>query len=207
MVNLTTEQRSIARDIASVGAARGLGVQGAVIGIMVGLTESGLRNVDHGDAPGPSSRGVFQQMPSWGSLTCRMDPKCAASRFYDALTGIRWKSMAPWVAAQRVQGSEFIPGFTGFGSDGTEGWNYLQNYDRAQQIFTDIGNPAPPTPSPGGPTVTPEQYDALAKSIIALADQIAAVRTDLDKLIHAQAAMVVNATVPYLEKIANKIGA
>lgn len=206
-MELTAEQRSIARDISAVAAARGLGVQGAVIGIMVGFTESGLRNVDHGDAPGPSSRGVFQQMPSWGSLTCRMDPRCAASRFYDALIAIDWQNLPPWVAAQRVQQSEFVLGFTGFGSDGTEGWNYLQNYDRAQQIFTEIGNPAPPMPPTEEPTMTPEQYDAFIIQFSALSTQIAVMRTDLDKLIHAQAAMVVNATVPYLQKIANRVGA
>jgi hypothetical protein len=205
-ITLTTAQRNIARDIIAEAWNRNMGAQGAIIGIMTALAESNLTNVDHGDAPGPSSRGVFQQMPSWGDLDCRMTPACAAVLFFERLQSTPWLAEKPWVAAQRVQQSEFVAGFTGLGSDGTEGWNYLQRYDDAQQIYIALGNPAPPVPPTGGPIVTPEQYAALTQSITALSAQLATARADLDKLIHAQAAMIVNTTLPYLQQISNKVG-
>ena len=58
------------------------------------LTESSLRNVDHGDTAGPDSRGLFQQRDGWGPLDVRMDPAGAAGLFYAALptcpAGRRW---------------------------------------------------------------------------------------------------------------------
>jgi hypothetical protein len=204
-ISLTTAQRNIARDIIAEAWNRNMGAQGAIIGIMTALAESDLTNVDHGDAPGPSSRGVFQQMPSWGSLDCRMTPACAAVLFFQRLQESPWLAEKPWVAAQRVQQSEFVQGFTGEGSDGTEGWNYLQRYDDAQQIYTALGNPAPPEPPTGGPTVTPEQYAALMTRLDSLATLVETDRGRLDTLIHAQTAMDINQTLPYLQRIAKAL--
>ena len=91
--------------------ARGLGERGALIGIMTGITESTLTNVDHGDESGPSSIGVFQQMTSWGSLAQRTDPAQAAGLFFDRMVHVPdWESIDPWMAALAVQESEFSDG-------------------------------------------------------------------------------------------------
>ena len=104
--------------------ARGLGERGALIGIMTGITESTLTNVDHGDESGPSSIGVFQQMTSWGSLAQRTDPAQAAGLFFDRMVHVPdWESIDPWMAAQAVQESEF--------SDGS---NYQSHVNQAQSI-------------------------------------------------------------------------
>ncbi len=121
---LQPEQQFNARAIVSVAQARGLGKEGAVMGIMTAFTESTLINVAHGDRMGPSSRGLFQQMPGWGPLSVRMDPAGSAGLFFDALSRVAgWQAMPPWVAAQTVQQSEF-----------TDGANYRTNFPRAMLI-------------------------------------------------------------------------
>jgi hypothetical protein len=128
-LNLSAEQLSNAKTIINVAFTRGLGIQGAVIGVMTAITESTLNNVNHGDTMGPSSRGLFQQMPQyWGPVEVIMDPAGAAGLFYDALVKIDgWQSMEPWVAAQKVQQSEF--------SDGS---NYRSNLSWAQEIVSKL---------------------------------------------------------------------
>lgn len=128
VANLDAEQSSNARAIAGVAQRRGLGRAGVVIGIMTAITESTLHNVNHGDAMGPSSRGLFQQMGPWGPLSVRMDPAGAAGLFYDRLASFNWQSLTPWAAAQKVQQSEF-----------SSGSNYQQNYSQAQAIATSLG--------------------------------------------------------------------
>ncbi len=124
IAGLTPDQSDIARQIAGVAVARGLGERGALIGIMTAITESTLTNVDHGDESGPSSIGVFQQMTSWGSLAQRTDPAQAAGLFFDRMVDVPdWQSIEPWMAAQDVQESEF--------SDGS---NYESNVNQAQSI-------------------------------------------------------------------------
>ncbi len=121
---LTDSQVGIARQIAGVAVARGLGERGALIGIMTAITESTLINVDHGDLAGPSSIGVFQQMTSWGSLAERTDPAQAAGLFFDRLVNVpNWQDQSPWVAAQAVQQSGF-----------PDGSNYEGNLVEAQSI-------------------------------------------------------------------------
>lgn len=210
-MTLSADQMSIAQTIADVGMRKGVGVGGVVVGVMTGLAESDLTNVDHGDAPGPSSRGVFQQMPGWGPLSVRMDPAGAAGLFFDALANTPWRSVQPWVAAQRVQQSEFVLGFTGEGSDGTEGWNYLQRLPTARDVVAQLNltgsNPlpgVPPTPI-GRPTVTPEELAALNARLDRTDAAIASARADLDTLIHAQIAMVINDALPYLQRIAGAL--
>lgn len=115
------EQETNAQAIANVALQRGLGRDGVIAGIMTALTESSLTNVGHGDAMGPSSRGLFQQMPKyWGPEATIMDPAGAAGLFFD-----KWVNTSgdPWKRAQAVQQSEF-----------TDGSNYQKNYQRAVQI-------------------------------------------------------------------------
>lgn len=70
-----------------VAAARKLQLpdRAAVIGVATAMTESALINVDHGDAYGPDSRGVFQQRSGWGALSVRMNPGAAATLFFKAM--------------------------------------------------------------------------------------------------------------------------
>lgn len=85
-----------------------------------------------GDPPSASwstqlSVGLFQQQPWWAgsaSPVVLMDPYISTTKFLmgvpsahiPGLTSFAWRSLTPWAAAQRVQGSEF--------SDGS---NYLQS--------------------------------------------------------------------------------
>ena len=133
--NLTAEQITNAQAIAKVAISRNLGQPGVLLGIVTSLTEATLINVHHGDAAGPSSIGLFQQMPSWGPLSVRTDPAGAAGLFFDRVVTIpNWQTIDPWVVAQTVQSSEFVAGYTGEGSDGTVGYNYHHELAQAQAI-------------------------------------------------------------------------
>lgn len=89
-------------------AARSLGIgeHTQAIGVMTAMGESSLVNVDHGDAVGPDSRGLFQQRDNgaWGSYAERMDPYTAALHFFEELVSLPdWKSLTPTEAAHAVQ--------------------------------------------------------------------------------------------------------
>jgi hypothetical protein len=134
VLNLDAEQRSNLGTIIAVGRRLGLDQNGQVVGVMTALTESTLHNVDHGDAAGPDSRGLFQQRAGWGPLEVRMDPAGAAELFFKALLNIPgWASMEPWTAAQAVQRSAFA-----------DGGNYRRNHDLATRLIRQ-----PPSPCGG----------------------------------------------------------
>ncbi len=85
---------------------RSLPQKAAVIAIATAIQESGLHNVNHGDAAGPDSRGLFQQRASWGPEAVRMDPAGATGLFLDALLKVpAWDVLPLGVAAQAVQHS------------------------------------------------------------------------------------------------------
>jgi hypothetical protein len=154
MTNWSPEQLSNAKAIVREVKAEGLSNAAATIALCVAITESTLRNVDYGDRPPSmggamsSSRGLFQQIRAWGPLADRMDPAKATRMFLnggaDGQRGLKdiagWNTLKPWVAAQKVQGSEFA-----------DGRNYLQNYPAAVSLMTTIlGGPtqAPSAPTP-----------------------------------------------------------
>lgn len=103
-------------------AQRGLGDQGAIIGLITAYQESHLytyanfnvpesREYDH-DRIGEDhdSLGIFQQRPSmgWGTISQLMSADYASGKFYDKLVTISgWESMPPGEAAQAVQISAF----------------------------------------------------------------------------------------------------
>lgn len=92
--------------IMEAAKAQGIGKHTQAIGVMTAMGESSLRNIDHGDAVGPDSRGLFQQRDNgaWGSYAERMDPYTAASRFFSKLVAIPgWKELSPTEAAHAVQ--------------------------------------------------------------------------------------------------------
>jgi hypothetical protein len=100
------EQLTNAALIINAGKALGLSARGQTIGVMTAMGESGLRVLDHGDGPGPDSRGLFQQRDNgaWGTHQDRMNPTASASNFFKALRKINgWEQLEPTTAAHRVQ--------------------------------------------------------------------------------------------------------
>ena len=131
---LSADRNANAQAIAQAALDLGLGRQGVLVGITVALTESSLDNVDYGDVQDgtpTSSRGLFQQLDSWGPLEDRLNPTSAASMFYTGgqagqpgLTDIPgWHQMSVPAAAQAVQQSEFA-----------DGSNYAASLEPAQTI-------------------------------------------------------------------------
>lgn len=95
-----------AAHIINAARAQGIGEHTQAIGVMTAMGESSLVNVDHGDAAGPDSRGLFQQRDNgaWGSLSDRMTPYVAATHFFDKLVQVTdWQSLTPTQAAHEVQ--------------------------------------------------------------------------------------------------------
>lgn len=123
---LDSEQMNNARQIAAIGKSRGLGDNEIQIAIMTALTESGMKNIAHGDR---DSVGLFQQRTSqgWGSVQQIMDPNYSINKFYDSLGKVNYKTMTPWQAAQAVQRS-FDP----------TGSNYQAKYAVAQRAFQNL---------------------------------------------------------------------
>lgn len=102
----TEEQLKNAAAIMGAGKALDLSVKGQMISVMVSLGESGLRVLDHGDGPGPDSRGLFQQRDNgaWGSYADRMDPTTSATNFIKALKAVPgWEFLEPTLAGNKVQ--------------------------------------------------------------------------------------------------------
>ena len=92
--------------IMDAGSDLGIGTHTQTVGVMTALGESGLRVLDHGDAAGADSRGLFQQRDNgaWGSLADRMDPYVSAQNFFAKLTKVAgWKEMEPTLLAHAVQ--------------------------------------------------------------------------------------------------------
>lgn len=109
-----TEQVRNAALIVNAGAAHGQRAQ--EIGVMVGLGESSLVNLDHGDEgagvtnPDGSptcSVGVFQQqwcLGGYGTREQAMDPTFAATTFFTRLAQLPgWQDHEPTLAAHKVQ--------------------------------------------------------------------------------------------------------
>lgn len=98
------EQIKNAAVIVSAGKAAGVNQRGQTIAVMTAMGESSLNAVNHGDAAGPDSRGLFQQRASWGSFAQRMDPQASATLFNRALLRVEgWADLEPTIAAHRVQ--------------------------------------------------------------------------------------------------------
>lgn len=101
------EQLTNAAHILRAGADLQLNVRDQTIGVMTAMGESGLRVLDHGDAVGPDSRGLFQQRANgaWGSYEHRMDPPyVSATNFFQALAQLHGRdALEPTMVAHRVQ--------------------------------------------------------------------------------------------------------
>jgi peptidoglycan DL-endopeptidase CwlO len=127
------------RVVAAVAVARG-GDQGALIALITGLAESGLRVLANPNDPAgnafPSqgvgsdhaSLGIFQQQPWWGTASQRMDPVASTNIFLDHLLAIpNWQVLLPWQVAQQVQASAFA-----------DGSNYHAQMDQAVSILNAV---------------------------------------------------------------------
>jgi len=92
--------------VMNAAQALGLSQRAQTIAVMTAMGESSLTIVDHGDAAGPDSRGLFQQRANgaWGSYEDRMNPANSATNFYRALTAVQgWEMLPPTIAAHRTQ--------------------------------------------------------------------------------------------------------
>jgi hypothetical protein len=108
---LSTEQAQNAATI--IGVSKSAFTDPAVqqkaqmVALIAALQESGLRNLDHGDA---DSLGLFQMRPSmgWGTPAQVQNPAYAAGMFFRHLVDVSgWEAMAPGQAAQAVEVSAF----------------------------------------------------------------------------------------------------
>lgn len=98
------DQLRIAATIVMVGQQMGVPPQGQVIAVMVAMGESGLQNLDHGDAVDNTTIGVFQQGVGYGTRAQRMDPATAAGAFYTRMLRVPdWQTAAPTAVAHAVQ--------------------------------------------------------------------------------------------------------
>ncbi|NNC13633.1 hypothetical protein HII28_17340 [Planctomonas sp. JC2975] len=119
-------QLIMAAHIMNAGRDQGLETRTQEIGVMTAIGETGLRNLDYGDAAGADSRGLFQQRDNgaWGTLADRMDPYTAASNFFKKLITVDgWRTMDPSDLAHAVQ----VNADSGY---------YSQFWTRAQTIVT-----------------------------------------------------------------------
>ncbi|GAA4178702.1 hypothetical protein GCM10022287_29490 [Gryllotalpicola koreensis] len=109
----------------------GIGTHTQAVGVMTAIGESGLVNLDYGDAAGPDSRGLFQQRDNgaWGTYAERMDPYTAALHFFQkAIRVPGWQTMEPTALAHAVQRNA-DPGY------------YAKYWPEAEQIVAAL-NPA-----------------------------------------------------------------
>lgn len=100
------EQLVNAAYVIEAGKALDLSARDQTIGVMTAMGESSLRVVDHGDAAGPDSRGLFQQRDNgaWGSYEDRMDPFISATNFFKAMMKIEDRdALEPTIVAHRTQ--------------------------------------------------------------------------------------------------------
>lgn len=120
--------------------ALGIGPHTQTVGVMTALGESGLQNLDHGDAAGPDSRGLFQQRDNgaWGTYEQRMDPYTASTMFFTKLVKTPgWKTMTPTQIAHAVQ----------VNSDPD---HYAKFWPRAKQIVEGLTGQTVPDDAPQG---------------------------------------------------------
>ena len=120
------EQLVNAAVIVEAGGALGVDARGQAIGVMTAMGESSLIVIDHGDAAGPDSRGLFQQRDNgmWGTYQDRMDPAVSATNFFRALLQVPgWETLPPTIAAHRTQHN-------------ADPYHYTRWWDSAVEVLT-----------------------------------------------------------------------
>jgi hypothetical protein len=139
VAGFTGEQLVNAAVIVQAGAALGVNARAQAIGVMTAIGESTLVVLDHGDAVGPDSRGLFQQRDNgaWGSYADRMDPVTSATNFFRALLAVPgWETLPPTIAAHRTQHN-------------ANPYHYARWWDAAVEILTALNGAAIPGLAPG----------------------------------------------------------
>lgn len=101
---LDAEQLANAQTIVATTAEASLPQRAAQIAVATALQESDLRNLDHGDVAGPTSRGLFQQKTQFYGVTVATDPVMATRAFLSRLVMVpKWQTIPLTVAAADVQ--------------------------------------------------------------------------------------------------------
>jgi peptidoglycan DL-endopeptidase CwlO len=179
---LSAAQASNAESIVAAAETLGAGDHGAQIALMTAYTESTLENLGP-ESGNDGSLGLFQQRVAagWGTTAEEEDPTDATGMFIQHLLAVPdWQSIAPWTAAQDVQGSVF-----------GDGSNYEANWSLAATLLSSItgladgqdcggengAEPAGPATSYGLPTgysipsdATPAETLAITYAISKLGD-------------------------------------
>lgn len=110
----TSEQLTNVKTIDQVVTSLGLPGRATLIAVTTAVGESDLINLDHGDAAGPDSAGLFQQRPSqgWGTRAQVMDPAYATRSFLQGhgtnkglLSVPNWSTGDVSAVIHRVQGN------------------------------------------------------------------------------------------------------
>lgn len=140
------------RAVIAAGVQMKIPEKGIIIGLAVGLEESGLRNLANSNVPASmaiahegvghdgQSVGIMQQQPWWGTLRDLMTPGVAAQKFFRALLKVGgWQNMAPTVAAQTVQQSRFPDAYAAFVAQATV--FYRQH---VHEVLASSGQSTPP---------------------------------------------------------------
>ena len=177
-LSLDSSQAAIAQTIIGIAKTDNLGQAGALIGLMVGLTESGLKNdanariplslTNPNRAPGPPpddgwSLGVFQQqiIDNWSTISSDpnnaaavnqlMTPSYAAEAFYGSPPNSNANS-ALSKGLQNVSGwqnmSPWVAAQTVQGSKYSNGSNYKAELGEAQSLLSQYYSNAPAVPLP-----------------------------------------------------------
>ena len=147
IAGMSAAQAQNARGVAATALARA-GDHAALISVMTGLAESGMRVLANPNAPAGNqypnqgvgndhdSLGIFQQRGPWGSGAQRMDLVASTNLFLDALLRRPdWNAVEPWRAAQDVQRSAFtgVPNLAN-GYSPVYGGNYLAQAGEAARL-------------------------------------------------------------------------
>jgi surface antigen len=136
-----------------------LNVQAQLIGVMTAMGESGLQVLDHGDAAGPDSLGLFQQRTSWGTTAQRLDPTQSATLFFEKLqTVTNWENLDPSIAAHDVQGNADPNFYTPYFAKAQAVVEKLGGIDTNCVAAKQAGNDYPWQSSPVG-VLSPLGYD------------------------------------------------
>jgi len=145
--------------IMNAADALSLNVQAQLIGVMTAMGESGLQVIDHGDAAGPDSLGLFQQRANWGTATQRLDPAQSATLFYQKLQTIpNWENLDPSIAAHDVQGNADPNFYTPYFAKAQAVVGKLGGIDTNCVAAKQAGNDYPWQSSPVG-VLSPLGYD------------------------------------------------
>lgn len=138
-----------AQTMVAVVQARRLPFAAAVIVLMTGITESGLRVLANPSDPvslaqpndgtgyDHDSSGIFQQRPGWGSIQARMNPATSTGLFLtEMLRKVpNWTDQSPWRTAQDVQVSAYDGTARAANNfDGEYGGNYRRNCATATSL-------------------------------------------------------------------------